>query len=508
MRRRIALGLALAAVLLLLSSRTFLYYRDNFSTHYPVKSVSAGLLRAGELPLWNFFAGGGQPLAGNPNTLTFYPDTLLYLVLPAHTAFNLHFWIHLVAGFFAMRALLVALQSTRDGSLLGASLYLASGIVVSSLAFYNLVTAIALVPLAFVAVEQLLAAPGLRRAIPLGAVFGLLALAGEPVIVLSVAASSMVLSYGRLTRRVVAFASIAIAIAAIVASPLFLAYSEIAGETERGMHAYSTETVLSASLSPSRFLEMVIGPFRGLTTDYGSGGYFASVPAGRWPPLFLTVFLGAILIPALFAAALRRYLVVFGLLAFFALGAENAVVVAMLERFESLRIVRYPEKLAIPMTVAAVVLIALWLDRAIGNRRARGASIAAIALLAIPLVAPKLIVAGAAGSLRVVAGCLLAIATRPPLAGLLAAIFGWGGFHSLFFNTSRTLFQVGAPPALRARVLSIHALAFMGMAPLSNLGAGLLAGAVGPLAGCAIAGAAMILATGWAWVATPVRRLE
>ena len=48
----------------------------------------------------------------------------------------------------------------------------------------------------------------------------------------------------------------------------------------------------------------------------------------------------------------------------------------------------------------------------------------------------------------------------------------------------------------------------MGMAPLSNLGAGLLAGAVGPLAGCAIAGAAMILATGWAWVATPVRRLE
>ncbi len=107
-----------------------------------------------------------------------------------------------------------------------------------------------------------------------------------------------------------------------------------------------------------------------------------------------------------------------------------------------------------------------------------------------------------------VSGCLLAIATRPPLPVLLAAIFFWGIFHSLFFNTSRTLFQVGAPAPLRARVLSIHALAFLGMAPLSHLGAGLLAGAVGPLAGCAIAGAAMILATGWAWVATPVRSLE
>jgi len=107
-----------------------------------------------------------------------------------------------------------------------------------------------------------------------------------------------------------------------------------------------------------------------------------------------------------------------------------------------------------------------------------------------------------------VSSCLLAIAARPPLPVLLAAIFWWGVFHSLFFNTSRTLFQEGAPPALRARVLSIHALAFLGMAPLSNLGAGLLAGAVGPLAGCAVAAAAMLLATGWALVATPVRRFE
>jgi hypothetical protein len=111
-------------------------------------------------------------------------------------------------------------------------------------------------------------------------------------------------------------------------------------------------------------------------------------------------------------------------------------------------------------------------------------------------------------SLLGVSGCLLAIATGLPFRGLLAAIFAWGVFHSLFFNTSRTLFQEAAPPRLRARVLSVHSLGFLGMAPLSHLGAGLLAEAMGPLAGCALAGAAMVAVTAWAFVATPVRRLE
>jgi MFS family permease len=106
-----------------------------------------------------------------------------------------------------------------------------------------------------------------------------------------------------------------------------------------------------------------------------------------------------------------------------------------------------------------------------------------------------------------VSGCLLVIAARPAFWMLLAATFGWGVFHSLFFNTSRTLFQEFAPPALRARVLSVHAVGFLGMAPISHLGAGLLAEGVGPLAGCAVSAVAMILATGWALLATPIRRL-
>jgi hypothetical protein len=54
----------------------------------------------------------------------------------------------------------------------------------------------------------------------------------------------------------------------------------------------------------------------------------------------------------------------------------------------------------------------------------------------------------------------------------------------------------------------VHSLGLLGMAPISNLAAGILAEAVGPLAGCAAAGVAMLLVTGFALAATPVRRFE
>src|SRR3954469_19216082 len=176
--RRLALALLLSAVCCLLAVFCFFYFRDNFSTHYPVKVLSAQSFRAGEIPWWNFADGGGQPLAGNPNTLTFYPDNVLYLFLPAHVAFNLHFLLHLIAGWFAMRAL------TR--SRFGACLWVLSGVAMSALSFYNLITSIALIPLALLGAER-------RNAVQLGLAFGLLALAGEPVTILATALAVVIL---------------------------------------------------------------------------------------------------------------------------------------------------------------------------------------------------------------------------------------------------------------------------------------------------------------------------
>jgi hypothetical protein len=107
-----------------------------------------------------------------------------------------------------------------------------------------------------------------------------------------------------------------------------------------------------------------------------------------------------------------------------------------------------------------------------------------------------------------VAAVLVAFLSRPPFAGFIALMFAWGVCHSLFFNTSRALFQEAAPASHRAQVLAVHSLGLLGMAPLSNLAAGFLAEAVGPVTACALAGAAMLLITTLAWVLTPVRHFE
>jgi hypothetical protein len=357
-------------VLLAFSHAFFFYFRDNFSTHYPIKVVSAEFFSRLEIPYWNFAAGGGQPLAGNPNTLTFYPDNLLYLILPPQMAFNLHFLLHLLAG-----AWLVGLLARRYGcedatARLAALIYVLSGPVIASLAFYNLVTAVALIPLALLALELFAESPGWRTALLLGGAFGLLALAGEPVTVAGAVLACSVLAAFRLRaapRKVWLLFSrgmFAVVIAVVIALPLLVAYSEIAAEVERSTWRFSTETVLAASLSWPQLAESMLGPYRGLITDLGPGGYRANPGSGGWPPLFLSTFLGALLIPALYArgrefAPYRWILIV---LLFFALGRHNPLLEWWIESVPAARIIRYPEKFALPLTVAAVLLMASWLS--------------------------------------------------------------------------------------------------------------------------------------------------
>ncbi|HSP35036.1 MAG TPA: hypothetical protein VLU46_12020, partial [Thermoanaerobaculia bacterium] len=330
---KIAAAALLAITIVLTSVVGFFFLRDNFVTHYPMKVLTARAFRSAEIPWWNFNDVGGQPLAGNPNALTFYPDSFLYLVLPAHVAFNLHFLLHLVVAFFVMRALC-------RGSIFGATLWGVSGIAISSLCLYNLIPAIALVPLALLGVER-------RSARLLGVAFGLMLLAAEPVALIGAAIAAAIVGAGRMPLRSVA---LAIVIAAVIGAPQLIAFAEVSGEIER-IVPFSEKRVLGASLSPMRVLEVVLWPLKGFMVDAGN-------PNDR---LFSTVFLGLIAIPAVFRRS--RYAVAAAVLLFFALGEYNPVVRAIVSAMPSMRVMRYPEKFAIAMEVALVVLAADFFDR-------------------------------------------------------------------------------------------------------------------------------------------------
>jgi hypothetical protein len=328
MRWRGVLALAAIVIAAIAATAGFFFFRDNFSTHYPIKVLTAQSLRALEIPWWNFADSGGQPLAGNPNTLTFYPDNILYLLLPAHVAFNLHFLIHIAAAFLAMRSL------TR--SWFGGALYALSGVAISATSFYNLVVALAMVPLAMLAAER-------RSPLVLGAAFGLMLLAAEPVTLIGAALTVAVVAFGRITIRDL---GVAVAVALVIGSPQIIAFAEIARDVERSM-GMSAVATLAASLHPSRLLE-IIWPF----------GPVLNEPGGDRVRLFSTIFLGLIAIPALFRKS--RYVAIVLLMAFLAIGRFNPVIASLVEAVSSLRIMRFPEKFAVPLIASLVVLCAAY----------------------------------------------------------------------------------------------------------------------------------------------------
>ncbi|HSP33266.1 MAG TPA: hypothetical protein VLU46_03000, partial [Thermoanaerobaculia bacterium] len=144
--------------------------------------------------------------------------------------------------------------------------------------------------------------------------------------------------------------ALAIVIAAVIGAPQLIAFAEVSGEIER-IVPFSEKRVLGASLSPMRVLEVVLWPLKGFMVDAGN-------PNDR---LFSTVFLGLIAIPAVFRRS--RYAIAAAVLLFFALGEYNPVVRAIVSAIPSMRVMRYPEKFAIAMEVALVVLAADFFDR-------------------------------------------------------------------------------------------------------------------------------------------------
>lgn len=218
-------------------------------------------------------------------------------------------------------------------------MWVLSGAAMSALAFYSLVVAFAMIPLAFLATER-------RSAPMLGLAFGLMMLAGEPVTIAAAALACLILGAGRFPPL---RAGAAAALALVIALPQVIAYGEIAREVERA-RGYSARTALNASLDPRRLLEIVAGPFLRIDEAH----------------LFPTLLVGVIVLPALFRRS--RYVAVAAVMLFFALGRFNPLVRAAVESWPPLRVARYPEKFALPLCAALVVLAASHLARSGAKR--------------------------------------------------------------------------------------------------------------------------------------------
>src|SRR5262249_7515524 len=144
----------------------------------------------GAFPFLHPYASFGEPLAGNPNFGTFFPDMLAFLVLPLPSAFGLRFALAAVLAYAGARRWARAEHASRPGAEVAACAFALSGVYVSTWGFFNSGLALARARWVMAAAGRLASRADEtsrrrgRATAELGLVSGLEVLSGEPVIAL------------------------------------------------------------------------------------------------------------------------------------------------------------------------------------------------------------------------------------------------------------------------------------------------------------------------------------
>jgi len=361
-----------------LGERT-LIERDVFTTHLPYKYFGAQQLAQGRIPAFFPEWSLGQPFRGNPNALPYYPGNLLYLVLPFWSAFNLHYLLHWLLAFLALRALARELGQREEAATLAGLTYAGSGYLVTLLTFYNLLTVVAWMPLVLLGLAR-----GGRRGLAIGGLAGaMVILGGEPVTALLAAPVALLVAVGRHGwRRGLGLGAGAAAIAAALALPQIVAVARVAPHTFRAAHGLPLEQVTVNALSPARLFELLLPLPFGVPAWAPPWAYWAH-GIEPWVPYIYSGYLGVVgVVLAGFALRRRRgwaitaaAILVVGWLAGLSAEATSAV---------TLGIFRFPQKLLFPFTLVAALLAGWGLEAALERPRAgRALRLAGAALLLV-----------------------------------------------------------------------------------------------------------------------------
>ena len=174
-------------------------FRDHADYFVPLRFFTTSQLRAGSMPWWNPFNGGGEPWIGNPQTAVFYPPAILFLVLPFASAYVTFLALHL-AFFGIFIARLFRRFASPGAALIGAVACMFAGPTLSLVDVQNNLLTLCWMPLALdIATRP--AAPRLRRIAFLALAFALMFLGGEPFFTLIGVTAALIasLAHARLT---------------------------------------------------------------------------------------------------------------------------------------------------------------------------------------------------------------------------------------------------------------------------------------------------------------------
>lgn len=137
----------------LLGTRSF-FFRDYGVLGYPFIHHARESFWRGELPLWNSLSNCGAPFLAQWGTMTLYPFSLIYLLLPLPWGLSVFWFVHLVWGAVGMHRL--AQRWTRDpcSASVGGAAYVFSGFTFACLIWPNYAVALGWMPWVVWAAER------------------------------------------------------------------------------------------------------------------------------------------------------------------------------------------------------------------------------------------------------------------------------------------------------------------------------------------------------------------
>jgi len=412
----------------LLSRRAFVG-RDLLPYGLPLERAVHDAWSRGRLPVWSADVSGGRPLLPNPNSGAFYPVRPLLSRIPFPAAMRIFPVLHWAVAGVGMLALMAALGRSRSAAWTAAATYAFSGVIVSEVFYLPLQAGAALQPWALWALAR--GGPSRRAAVRVGFVYGLMLLAGDAVsvaIAIAAGAAWIALEVPR-PDRASASASLAggVILGGLLAAPQIVATALLVPETQRAVAGMRLSESLTYSVSPWRLAELAV--------PYPFGGTWTLDPSANWGAgifrcFFATLYCGAFACIAL-AAGRRARGGRFALALFAGAGSLAMAGTFLPEAWRSLASplpLRYPEKLAVPMTLALALLAGAAFDRVRASPRgaARAAFLGAavLAVLAMTTAALPAATRRAADALGASENAAAAATVQVPPA-LAEAGLGW-----------------------------------------------------------------------------------
>ena len=428
----------------LLMRRSFVG-RDLIPYGYPLESATHAAWSQGRLPLWNDDVSGGRPQLPNPNAGAFYPLRPLLSLIPFPAAMRILPAAHWIVAGIGMLALVAALGGSREAGWIAAAAYAFSGVLVSEVFYLPNQAGSALQPWALWSLVRP-ARSAARRALGIAVVYGLMLLAGDAVsLLLALLAAAIWILSSASGRRAAVLALVGgLVLAALLAMPQLVATALLVPETRRAVSGVTLGETLTYSLSPWRLLELVVPYFFGETwTLEAARNWGASLFRCRYDTLFCGAIAAVALLVGRGSRPRRFCLLLAGACA--AAAAAGAFAPESIRAMPSPLPLRFPEKLAVGVTLALALQLGLaWDGIAAEPRRGGRLCLGVAAALAI-LAAVS---AWTPGFARGIAGAFGAPASARALASAeMPEALAEGSF--VWLATFGALGALGRGPRLR-----------------------------------------------------------